>query len=268
MEVISVAAGGRGETFPVYAFGVGAADGARAKVVVVDRPTKRIVCLPVSDGCARSCVFCASAPRPFVRVFSAGELEQMAGAVAAHSALPKTDAPILLSLMGVGEPLDSSQVMGFLRAVGGRFRTALATTVPSLRALALLMDKCPDTKITVSLHSGRRETRSAVLNNASCLSPRALYGALGDTVEYNYVAMQGVNDSPAEVRALNGIVGQGRMRLKLNTLNPWPGMPHSQGELPAHLLNGGIAVERYSTDGSSVFGACGQCGYQRGSVCP
>lgn len=264
MRVVGAVQGGPDEAFPVYAFALEVEDGAEAKVVVVDRPTKRIVCLPVSCGCHRSCIFCASAPRPFIRTFSAGEMEKMAELVVFHPSLPKTGAPVLLSLMGVGDPLDNRDVAAFLRAAGRQFRTALATTVPSLDALYALMTESPTTKVTVSLHAGTYPTRVAILNTWACLSPLELYRALGDSVEYNYVVMKGINDNTTdEVKALNSIVGDGKMRLKLNTLNMWPGIPCREGVFPVRRLHAGIEVERYSTDGTSVFGACGQCGYNQ-----
>ena len=247
---------------PVWAFELEGAGGASARVIVVDRPTKRIVCIPVSHGCHHACMFCSSARRPFGRMFAAVEMLRMARLVVQSDALPAENQPVLVSLMGVGEPLDNPYVPAFLRSVSRLFRTALATTVPRMEDLLDLMRACPDTKVLVSLHAGLHPTRRVVLGRRSALSPRALYLALGDSVEYNYVVVDSVNDSESQVHALNAIVGTGKMRLKINTLNKWPGLWRREGTLPVHLFQRNIEVEHYSTDGAEIFGACGQCGYK------
>lgn len=263
MKIVGKRDGGPGEKFPVRAFVFGGFGPGRsmdcAKVVVVDRPEKRIVCMPVSVGCGRKCCFCSSGGKPYSGPLSADDLRRMLNFALAE--MPGRRAPLLVSMMGVGEPLDNpTSVVNFLGDLPDGTRKAIATTVPDIKLLGDVMNWLPDTKVLVSLHAGTHGMRRAVLRDSRCLSPRELFRELGDSVEYNYVAVRGLNDGEAEALALNGVAAGERMRLKLNALNRWPGMDHEPGDFPAHLLDFNIEVEEYQTDGGTVLGACGQCG--------
>lgn len=263
MRILGKRDGGPEEKYPVRAYvferARRMAGDAIAKVVVVDRPEKRIVCMPSSIGCARTCCFCSSGGKTFLGRMYADELKRMLEAVIGD--MPPRDAPLLVSMMGTGEPMDHmDSVVLFLSGLPAGVRSAIATTVPSLDALHHFMSLLSDTKVLVSLHAGTHEKRRRVLRDNKCLAPAVLFQDLGDHVEYNYVTVRGLNDDPAEARALNLLANGDRMRLKLNALNTWPGCECEPGVFPADLLDFNIEVEEYQTDGATVLGACGQCG--------
>lgn len=250
-------------------------DGLSVETTYVDHEAKHIICFSTQVGCPLKCGFCVSAYRGFVRNLTTAEMvdqcELVIGAeqLVSRSRTVGGDRPILFSAMGEGEPMaNTTAVLGALTRLtnmhGGR--TALSTQVPS--KYSLVEELLDIDKLQISIHAGRTETRRLLLGDKA-LPIGTLTNevrALGHkNVDWNYVVIEEVNDTLAEVRGLVEWLPEGS-HIKLNLLNMIPQQPAWMvpGDREAFgriLTEAGFDVELYETDGADVGAACGQLSY-------
>jgi 23S rRNA (adenine2503-C2)-methyltransferase len=83
-------------------------------------------------------------------------------------------------------------------------------------------------------------------------------------VTFEYVMLKGVNDSPAEAKALVQLLKGIPAKINLIPFNPWPGSPYECSdwgtiEAFAGILNrGGYASPIRTPRGRDILAACGQ----------
>lgn len=124
------------------------------------------VCVSSQIGCKMGCKFCASTGIPFVRNLEAGEIVEQIIAI-------EQDENIRISnivFMGIGEPLDNFEnVMKAIEIINhpkglniGARHISISTSgvVPRIYELA---DRKMQCTLSISLHSSKNETRSAMM---------------------------------------------------------------------------------------------------------
>jgi 23S rRNA (adenine2503-C2)-methyltransferase len=92
------------------------------------------------------------------------------------------------------------------------------------------------------------------------------YPGLGNSnrVTFEYVMLKGVNDSPAEARALVNLLKGIPSKINLIPFNPWPNSPYECSdwetiETFAEIVNrAGYASPIRTPRGRDIFAACGQ----------
>jgi 23S rRNA (adenine2503-C2)-methyltransferase len=83
-------------------------------------------------------------------------------------------------------------------------------------------------------------------------------------VTFEYVMLKGVNDSPAEARALVRLVAGTPAKINLIPFNPWPGAPYECSDwtaieaFAAILNSAGYASPIRTPRGRDILAACGQ----------
>ena len=126
--------------------------------------------------------------------------------------------------------------------------------------------------LAVSLHAARDEVRDVLvpLNKkypiAELMAGIRGYPGLGNArrVTFEYVMLKGVNDSPAEAKALVQLLKGIPAKINLIPFNPWPGSGYecsswSTIEAFAAILNrGGYASPIRTPRGRDILAACGQ----------
>ena len=126
--------------------------------------------------------------------------------------------------------------------------------------------------LAISLHAVRDELRNELvpLNRkypiAELLQACRDYPAASNArrVTFEYVMLKGINDSPAEAKALVQLLKGIPAKINLIPFNPWPGSPYacSDGatiEKFAAILNrGGYASPIRTPRGRDILAACGQ----------
>ena len=170
------------------------------------------VCISTEVGCPMGCRFCASTLGGKVRNLSAGEILGQAAAV-------QRDLGARISnivLMGIGEPLDNyDNVVRFLRLVNhekgmniGFRHISLSTCGLADGIDRLAQERLPIT-LSVSLHAPDDETRNRIMpvnrrfNVARLLrSCRAYQQAAGRRISFEYILIDGVNDSDRHAELL------------------------------------------------------------------
>ena len=261
-------------------------DGQEAETVYIpDRTEDRgAVCISSQVGCTLSCRFCHTGTQTLVRNLGAPEI--VGQFMAARDSYgewpsPKGETPRLLStivLMGMGEPLynyeNVAKAMKIVMDGEGiglsRRRITLSTSgvVPMMdRAGAEL-----GVNLAVSLHAVTDELRDEIvpLNRnypiAELIAACKRYPGASNArrITFEYVMLKGINDSPADARALVALIAGIPAKVNLIPFNPWPGSPYetsSQASIDHFakiVMDAGFSSPVRTPRGRDILAACGQ----------
>jgi 23S rRNA (adenine2503-C2)-methyltransferase len=261
-------------------------DGQEAETVYIpDRQEDRgAVCISSQVGCTLACRFCHTGTQPLARNLGAAEI--VGQFMAARDAYgewpsPKGETPRLLStivLMGMGEPLynyeNVAQAMTIVMDNEGialsRRRITLSTSgvVPMMdRAGAEL-----GVNLAVSLHAVRDDLRDELvpLNRkypiAELIAACRRYPGASNArrITFEYVMLDGINDSAADARALVRLIAGIPAKVNLIPFNPWPGSPYATSKPGAIarfaeiVMAAGYAAPVRTPRGRDILAACGQ----------
>jgi 23S rRNA (adenine2503-C2)-methyltransferase len=283
---------------PVVVSDTTAADGTRKwlldvgagnaiESVYIPEDDRGTLCISSQAGCALDCAFCSTGKQGFNRNLTVGEIvgqlwhanrTLLADGISA-SWVEQGRPPITnVVMMGMGEPLANfDNVVAALRlfvddnAYGlSRRRVTVSTSglVPQIDRLA---QACP-VALAISLHAPDDALRDRLvpINRkhpiAELLSActRYLAHAPRDFVTFEYVMLDGVNDSPEHARALVRLVRDVPCKLNLIPWNPFAGAPFAtspRARIVAFqkiLMDAGIVTTIRKTRGDDIDAACGQ----------
>ena len=240
------------------------------------------LCVSSQVGCTLNCTFCHTGTQPLVRNLSAAEIiaqVQVARDDLGEWPSPKADRRLSnIVFMGMGEPLyNLDNVASAIDVISdgegiaiSRRRITVSTSgvVPELTRLG----ETTQAMLAISLHATDDALRDELvpLNRRYPLAPlmaaiRA-YPGLSNArrVTFEYVMLKGINDSPAEARALVELIRGIPSKINLIPFNPWPGAPYvcsdwSTIERFAAVLNrAGYASPIRTPRGRDILAACGQ----------
>ncbi|MBK7745581.1 MAG: 23S rRNA (adenine(2503)-C(2))-methyltransferase RlmN [Betaproteobacteria bacterium] len=245
------------------------------------------LCISTQAGCALDCAFCSTGKQGFNRNLTAAEIigqlwhanRALLADGASVSSVEQGRAPITnVVLMGMGEPLANfDHVVTALRvflddnAYGLSRRRVTLSTSGLVPALDRLRDACP-VALAVSLHAPDDALRDRLvpINRKYPLAEllaacrRYLERAPRDFVTFEYVMLDGVNDSVAQARALLARVAGVPCKVNLIPFNPFPGSafrtsPRSRVlAFQKVLQDGGLVTTIRKTRGDDIDAACGQ----------
>ncbi len=256
------------------------------------------LCLSSQAGCPMGCAFCATATLGLQRNLTAGEIVAQVLYVLRDTGRrpgPAQSANVNVVLMGMGEPLlNYSHVMQALRVMADPFglhivprRVTLSTVgiVPKIIALGRETDR---PHLAVSLTAATDALRNrlmpvnltyplAALQQACLAFPRHS----GEYITFEYVLLDGINDSEADARALlrwlSPLRARNAAKINLIPYNPAPGIPFrpSPPERIAHfqavLRAKGVPTYLRRPRGRDIFAACGMLAATAGpttTCCP
>jgi 23S rRNA (adenine2503-C2)-methyltransferase len=264
-----------------------AGTGNAVEAVFIPEDDRGTLCISSQAGCALDCAFCSTGKQGFNRNLTTGEIvgqlwhanrallaDGVTGPWVAAGRAPITN----VVMMGMGEPLANfDAVVPALRlflddnAYGlSRRRVTLSTSglVPWIDRLAA---ECP-VALAVSLHAPNDALRDRLvpINRKHPLSElmaacrRYLQVAPRDFVTFEYVMLDGVNDTPELARELVTLVRDVPCKLNLIPFNPFPGSEFatsSRNRIHAFqrvLQDAGITTTIRKTRGDDIDAACGQ----------
>jgi 23S rRNA (adenine2503-C2)-methyltransferase len=210
-----------------------------------------------------------------------GELRPLRGC-GGRSASPWVEqgrAPITnVVLMGMGEPLANyDNVVAALRlmlddnAYGLSRRRVTLSTSGLVPALDRLREDCP-VALAVSLHAGNDPLRDRLvpinrkypLAELLAASVRYLARAPRDFVTFEYVMLDGVNDSVEQAKQLALLVRDVPCKFNLIPWNPFPGSEFATSPrsrilaFQKTLMEAGLVTTIRKTRGDDIDAACGQ----------
>ena len=268
-------------------------DGARIESVILNHPRGATLCLSTQVGCAYDCTFCATGTMKFKRDLTPGEIadqvsfleERLAEQAGAgppenhHPDAPRHFANIVF--MGMGEPFanygnltKAIHIMIEEMVIGARRITVstcgLADEImrfarePYEVGLAISLNAASDEKRRELMPVAKRVHLPELMNAA-----RYYFSVKGRMLTFEYVLMDGVNDSAHDAHELAGLLRDLPAKINLISLNPFPGCPFGR-PVPARirkfqsiLEDRGRKVTLRRSLGSDILAGCGQLGARK-----
>ena len=258
------------------------ADGQEVETVYIPEVDRGTLCVSSQVGCTLTCRFCHTGTQALVRNLSAAEIAgQIMTALDDLGDWPRTREGrrvTNLVMMGMGEPLyNYDNVAAAIRTVLDDEGLAISKRKITLSTSGVvpLIERCGEelgVGLAVSLHAVRDELRNELvpINRkypiaellAACRAYPGAHNARRITFEY--VMLDGVNDSEADARELARLLGDLPAKVNLIPFNPWPGAPYqcsSQRAITrfAKILNdAGLSAPVRVSRGQDIMAACGQ----------
>jgi len=240
------------------------------------------VCISSQAGCAVGCPFCATGELGFERDLDTAEIvDQVRFWERRLQAEGRRVSNVVF--MGMGEPLlnlepviEAAAALSDPRRmrIGARHITISTSGVtPGIERLTALR---PQFTLAVSLHAARSALRDVLvpLNRRypveSVVSAAAGYArATGRRVSYEYVMIDGINDTPHDARALASLIRGQLAHVNLIPMNPvahtpWlPSRPERIEQFASILRASGMATTVRRNRGMEIGAACGQLAAER-----
>ncbi len=268
-----------------FLFDVG--NGNAVETVFIPEEDRGTLCISTQAGCALECAFCATGRQGFHRNLTAAEI--IGQLWQAHRALgASADGERVISnvvLMGMGEPLANFEhsvtalrLMLDDNAYGLSRRRVTVSTVGLVPAIDRLREECP-VALAVSLHAPSDALRDQLLpiNRKYPLAElmaachRYLERAPRDFITFEYIMLDGINDSEAQARELLALTSGLPCKFNLIPFNPFPGVPFRRSRperlrrFSEVLMNAGVVTTTRKTRGEDINAACGQLAGQVGN---
>ncbi len=257
-------------------------DGQEIESVHIPEEDRGTLCVSSQVGCTLTCRFCHTGTQRLVRNLSAAEI--VGQVMLARDALAEWPSPsegrqlTNLVMMGMGEPLyNFENVAKALRIIMDPEGLSLSKRKITLSTSGVvpMMARCGEelgVNLAVSLHAVTDELRNELvpLNRkyplaellAACRAYPGVHNARRITFEY--VMLDGVNDSPADAHALVRLLRDIPAKVNLIPFNSWPGAPYvcstsaAMDTFAAILMEAHLASPIRQPRGQDIMAACGQ----------
>jgi 23S rRNA (adenine2503-C2)-methyltransferase len=266
--------------------------GAEIECVYIPETDRGTLCVSSQVGCTLNCTFCHTGTQKLVRNLSAAEivaqvmvardrLNDYPGRPPLDGAFVPTDGGRLVTnivFMGMGEPLYNTNAVcdaiGILTDGEGlqlsRRKITVSTSgvVPEIGALG----SATNAMLAISLHATNDPLRDRLvpLNRkypiAELMDACRAYPGLSNArrITFEYVMLKGVNDSPAEARALVRLLKGIPAKINLIPFNPWPGTIYECSDwetierFSQIVFDAGYSSPIRTPRGRDILAACGQ----------
>jgi len=248
-------------------------DGARVSSVLMPDDGRVTLCLSTQVGCGYACAFCLTGTMGLARNLTAAEM--VGQVLCANAKEPATH----LVFMGMGEPLANyAELITTLRiltdakvGLGYSPRRITVSTVGLVSGIEKLGRENLKVNLAISLHAASDETRSRLMPVNRAWNLDALMGAIRryplaprQRVFFEYVLLDGVNDSADDAQRLVRLLRNVRAKVNLIPFNDWPGAEFRRPPLArilafqAILLDAGVTTTVRWSRGEDIGAACGQ----------
>ncbi len=258
------------------------ADGQEVECVHIPEEDRGTLCVSSQVGCTLTCKFCHTGTQRLVRNLTAAEI--VGQVMLARDALgewpsPKDDRQLTnIVLMGIGEPLyNFDNVAQALKIVMDHEGLSISRRKITLSTSGVvpMIERCGrelGVNLAISLHAVTDELRDVLVPLNKKYPLAELLQACRDypgssnarRITFEYVMLKGVNDSPAEARALVRLLAGIPAKVNLIPFNPWPGAPYERSsavaiEAFADIVNAaGYSAPVRTPRGEDIMAACGQ----------
>jgi len=262
-------------------------DGANSVESVFIPQTRRgTLCISSQAGCVLDCSFCSTGKQGFNRNLTTAEIigqlwvarrELGSGSEACAELVPRRIVTNVV-MMGMGEPLlNLNNVIPALRlmlddnAYGLSRRRVTVSTSGVVPGMDRLAEECP-VALAVSLHASNDALRDQLvpvnrkypIKDLIAACNRYLDRAPRDFVTFEYVMLEGVNDSDRHAHELVALSRQVKCKFNLIPFNPFPNSGYGRSgaerirRFAEILQRADITVTTRKTRGEAIDAACGQ----------
>ena len=259
-------------------------DNLPVETVFIPEERRDTICFSSQSGCPLQCTFCLTAQLGLLRSLTPAEIvEQIIIALndAYGDGLRPKHGTNLVG-MGAGEPflnleslLQALRVMADpdgLHIVPNRVTVSTAGVVPKILELANVADR---PHLAISLAAPNDELRNELMPINKKWPLEELLNACkqfektlkpGERFTFEYVMLDGINDSDAHARQLANLLNRYGLRAKVNLIPhnpaeplPYQPSPEERVEFFKSILESkGVAVYVRRPRGRDIFAACGQ----------
>jgi len=267
-------------------------DNLPVETVFIPEERRDTICFSSQSGCPLQCSFCLTAKLGLLRTLTAGEIvEQIIVALNdAYGEGARTPRGTNLVAMGAGEPflafdslMQALRIMAAedgLHIVPNRVTVSTAGIVPRIRELANVPDR---PHLAISLAAPTDELRDELMPINKKWPLRELLAACkefekslrpGERFTFEYVLLDGVNDSDEHARQLANLLNRHQLRTKVNLIPHNPGDPLPYRPSPPErvesfqriLESKGVHAFVRRPRGRDIYAACGQLSARRATA--
>ena len=259
-------------------------DNLPVETVFIPEERRDTICFSSQSGCPLQCTFCLTAQLGLLRSLTAGEIvEQVIIALNdAYGVGEKPPRGTNLVGMGAGEPflnfeslLKAGRIMADpqgLFIVPHRVTVSTAGVVPRIRELATIPDR-PNLAISLAAPTDELRNELMPINKkwpleellAACKEFEQTLKA-GERFTFEYVMLDGVNDSDEQARQLANLLNRHDLHAKVNLIPhnpadplPYQPSPATRVEMFKSILESkGVHAFIRRPRGRDIFAACGQ----------
>ena len=261
-------------------------EGNAVEAVFIPEAHRGTLCISTQVGCALNCSFCSTGKQGFNRNLTTAEIigqlwhaNRVLGAVKQPGVDDSGERVISnVVLMGMGEPLANvDNVVAALKlmlddnAYGLSRRRVTVSTAGMVPAMDRLCEEVP-VALAVSLHAPTDALRDELvplnrkypLRELLAACRRYLENAPRDFITFEYVLLDGINDSEADARALLALTRTIPCKFNLIPFNPFPGSAYRRPAVERVrrfqeiLMHADVVATVRKTRGDDIDAACGQ----------
>lgn len=258
------------------------ADGKLIESVYMPSPERKTLCVSTQVGCAMGCRFCATATLGLMRNLTPSEIVAQVHAVnrsvRTEEKLEKTLRPLTnLVFMGMGEPLHNFEnlkaALQILQSEEGPNFSHRHITVSTVGLVNMIerFGAETDVKLAISLNASNDEVRNEIMPINKRFKIADLMDACrkfplkqGRRITFEYVLMNGVNDTDDDAHRLAKLLEGVPAKVNLIQYNENPGLGYqttvdNRAERFRDLLDrAGVAAFIRANRGRDIAAACGQ----------
>lgn len=257
-------------------------DGGNAvETVYIPETDRGTLCISSQVGCAMDCSFCSTGKQGFNRNMATSEIIAQVWFAARTLGSDFQNERVISNVvfMGMGEPMANYQaVVNAIRILLDDFGFGLSKrrVTVSTSGLVSFMDRLRedvDVALAVSLHAPNDQLRDELVPINRKYPIRELMDACRRYTEgkerkahivYEYVMLDGINDSPSHARQLATLLGDLPAKVNLIPFNPFPNAGYKRSpserirDFAEYLRSRGIVCTTRKTRGDDIDAACGQ----------
>jgi len=248
-------------------------DGNTIESVLIPDEDRFTLCVSSQAGCAIGCQFCLTGKSGFIRSLKSYEIVDQ---IIAVNRIISPEKVTNIVFMGMGEPLMNfdnvvESLWRIIQFIGISKRKITVSTAGIVPKILLLPLKAPDINLAVSLNAADNETRNRLMPINKKYPIESLITACkkyplqsGRRITFEYVLIDGINDSPDDAHRLTKLLKGVRCKINLIPLNLHSGSDFKRPseksvlEFQKILLNKNIRALIRESRGQDILAACGQ----------
>jgi 23S rRNA (adenine2503-C2)-methyltransferase len=251
-------------------------DGNRIESVLIPDKARLTLCVSTQVGCALGCRFCLTGKNGWKRDLMVSEILNQILSV--RETLIDKESITNVVLMGMGEPLanyentvKAIELMGHPDAFKFSSRRITLSTVGLLPELERLAQEKIQFRLAVSLNASDEDSRSHLMPINRRYPLRKVLEACRNfplrpraRITFEYVLVEGVNDSSQDAKRLLRILRGIPSKVNLIPLNEASGIPFKKPseekivQFQEILMQGGLTAIVRKSKGAEISAACGQ----------
>lgn len=193
------------------------ATGEKVESVLMREKDRTTVCVSSQVGCAVDCKFCATASMGFLKNLTVGEIVDQVLQLQSHSENHITN----VVFMGMGEPflnyncvISASKLLNEQEGFGLGTRRITISTAGVVPRIRMFSDEKQPYKLAISLNGTSQMQREKIMPITKIHSlselmdaARYYYEHSHSLLTFEYVLLNGINDSPGDGERLINLIG-------------------------------------------------------------